>query len=100
MKMFISIAFGIISFISTVFSQNSLKIGHVDINEIMASVPERDSTQIKLDKETKEIESTYEEMQVIFNKLVDDYQKGQFSLSDLISNTVYHDQNIFHSLLI
>jgi len=80
----ISVAFGLISFTSTVFSQNSLKIGHVDINEIMTSLPERDSAQVRLDKETKEIESTYEEMQVIYNKLLDDYQKGQSSFSDLV----------------
>jgi len=33
----------------------------------MASLPERDSAQVLLDKETKEIQATYEEMQVRIN---------------------------------
>jgi outer membrane protein len=86
MKKLITIIFGLglISFAGTSFSQSSLKMGHVDINEIMVSLPEKDSAQVKLDKERKEIESTYEEMQVIYNKLVDDYQKGQNTYSELV----------------
>ena len=86
MRTLINIIFGVglISFAGTTFSQSPLKVGHVDINEIMASLPEKDSAQVRLDKERKEIESTYEEMQVIYNKMVDDYQKGQNTLSDLV----------------
>lgn len=80
----IIIGSGIISFSGTAFSQSFLKIGHVDINEIMTSLPERDSAQVLLDKETKEIESTFEQMQVIYNQLVDEYQKGQSTFSELI----------------
>jgi len=74
----------LISISSITFSQSILKIGHVDINELMASLPERDSAQVLLDKETKVIQTTYEEMQVIYNKLVDDYQKVQSTLTELV----------------
>lgn len=86
MKKFIAILLGVglISITLTSFSQPTLKIGHVNINEIMAALPERDSAQVLLDKETKEVESTYEEMQVIYNKLVDDYQKVQSTLTELV----------------
>jgi outer membrane protein len=75
---------GLISISLTSFSQNLLKVGHVNINEIMKSLPARDSAQVKLDKETKEIESTYDEMKVVYNKLVSDYQNGQSTYSELV----------------
>ena len=61
------IALALISISNITFSQSALKIGHVNINELMASLPERDSAQVLLDKETKEIQATYEEMQVRIN---------------------------------
>jgi len=81
------IGVGLISVTITAFAQSSMKIGHVDINEIMASLPERDSVQVLLEKETKEIESAYEEMKVIYNKLVDDYQNGMSTFSELVKKT-------------
>jgi outer membrane protein len=72
---------------SHTYSQPSLKIGHVNISEILSSLPEKDSAQVKLDKESKDIQKTYEEMQVIYNNLVNDYQKGLSSFSDLIKKT-------------
>ena len=35
------------------FPQGQLKIGHVNINEIMIEMPERDSAQVKLTKRDK-----------------------------------------------
>jgi len=64
-------------FISTVsFSQNQLKIGHVNYDEIMQALPERDSARAVLEKETKEMQTAYEQLTVAYNKLYDDYQKG------------------------
>jgi outer membrane protein len=64
------------------FSQNSLKIGHVDIAEILAALPARDSAAAKLNKETKEMQSTYDEMTIIYNKLLEDYEKGMNTFSE------------------
>lgn len=69
------------------YSQSSLKIGHVNINEIIAVMPEKDSAQVKLDRETKEIDKTYEEMKVVYNNLVNDYQKGLATFSDLVKKS-------------
>jgi len=76
--------FGLLSFSAVSNSQNPLKIGHVDIMKILSELPERDSAQVVLDRETKEIEASYEEMQVIYNKLVDDYTKGQSTYSEIV----------------
>jgi outer membrane protein len=89
MKKLLIVIIGVVLFsISmTSLSQGLLKIGHVNINEIMNVLPERDSAQVKLEKETKEIQATYEEMTVIYNRLYDDYQKGLPSYSDLVKKT-------------
>ncbi|HLN54561.1 MAG TPA: OmpH family outer membrane protein [Bacteroidales bacterium] len=68
----------------TSFSQAQLKIGHVNFDEIMAALPERDSAQVVLEKESKELQSAYEEMSVDYNKLYDDYQKGLSTYSAVV----------------
>jgi len=80
----IIVVLGFLSFTTTSYAQNQLKIGHVDIMKILTELPERDSAQLVLDKETKQIESTFEEMQVVYNKLVDDYTKGQSTYSEVV----------------
>ena len=68
----------------TLYSQSQLKIGHIDINKIMTALPERDSVQILLEKETKEIETTFEEMKVIYNNMIEEYNKGLPGFSELV----------------
>jgi outer membrane protein len=57
-------------------AQTQLKIGHVNFEELMLALPERDSAQAVLDKETNDIRNAYEELTVAYNKLYDEYQKG------------------------
>jgi outer membrane protein len=78
------LVFGLLSFSGTSYSQSQLKIGHVDVMKILSELPERDSAQVVMDKETKEIEASFEEMQVIYNKLVDDYTKGLSTYSEIV----------------
>ena len=75
---------GLLSLSMTTFSQGNLKIGHVDIAQIMAELPERDSAAVILEKETKEIQSTYDDMTVVYNKMMDDYEKGVSTYSELV----------------
>jgi len=75
---------GLISFSSSVIAQTTLKIGHVDINLILNSLPQRDSAALIMEKETKAVQSQYEEMTVEYNKLFDDYEKSASSLSQVI----------------
>jgi outer membrane protein len=69
------------------FSQTTLKIGHVDLTKIMESLPERDTAAAVLERETKEVQSTYDEMTVVYNKLLDDYDKGKSTFSEIIRKT-------------
>lgn len=86
MKNILKIIFGavLISVSFSAFSQTTLKIGHVDIAEILAALPARDSAAAVLDKETKEIQATYDEMSVVYNKMLDDYEKGRSTYSEII----------------
>jgi outer membrane protein len=72
---------------SPVYSQVQLKIGHVNVVEIMNSLPEKDSAQKVLEKETRDVESVYEELTVEYNKLYEEYQKGLSGYSELARKT-------------
>jgi outer membrane protein len=75
---------GLLSVSMTSFSQTTLKIGHVDLTKIMESLPERDTAAAVLQRETKEVQSTYDEMTVVYNKLLDDYDKGKSTFSEIV----------------
>lgn len=69
------------------FSQTQLKVGHVNINEILTSLPASDSAKAILDKETKDLQTTYGEMRAVYDKLYDDYQKGLQGYSELVKKS-------------
>jgi outer membrane protein len=75
---------GLLSLSMTTFSQGNLKIGHVDIAQIMAELPERDSAAVILEKETKEIQSTYDDMSAVYNKMMDDYEKEVSTYPEIV----------------
>jgi outer membrane protein len=89
MKKIMTLLFGAgLIFISiTGFSQTTLKIGHVDIAEILAALPERDSAAAVIEKETKEIQATYDDMTAVYNKMLDDYEKEQSTFSDIMKKS-------------
>jgi outer membrane protein len=78
---------GLLSLSMISFSQTTLKIGHVDLTKIMESLPERDTAAAILQRETREVQSTYDEMTVVYNKLLDDYDKGKSTFSEIIRKT-------------
>jgi len=57
------------------FSQANLKIGYIDLTKIMEALPEKDSAAAVLEKETKEYQSTFDDMSGVYNKILDYYQK-------------------------
>lgn len=77
----------LLSFSMTSFSQPTLKIGHVDLTKIMESLPERDTAAAVLQRETKEVQATYDEMTLVYNKLLDDYDKGKSTFPEIIRKT-------------
>jgi outer membrane protein len=72
---------------TTIFSQTTLKIGHINSQELLQAMPESDSAQAKLDKAVKELQSQLEAMQVEFNNKYQDYVSKKDTYSDLIKQT-------------
>jgi outer membrane protein len=87
----------IISFLTATFlfsflavnAQQKLKIGHINSQELLASMPASDSAQKQLEAIAKEHEAILEEMTVEFNKKLEVYRKATetATLSDLAKNT-------------
>ena len=66
------------------FSQTTLKIGHVDIAQLLAAMPDRDSASVILSRETKEMQNTYDDMTAVYNKMLDEYEKNQSNLTEIV----------------
>jgi len=82
---------GLIFNISPGFSQDELKIGHANLVEILEALPETDSAEQLIEKDTEELELMLEDMQVEYNKLLNDYQENMASYSDVIRSTKESD---------
>ncbi len=62
----------------------NFKFGHINSQELLAAMPERDSAEVKLKKYTQELQNQIEELQVEFNKKYQDYVQKRATLSDAI----------------
>jgi len=65
-------------------AQKSIKLGHIDSQELLSQMPESDSAKTELEKETKSIQDQLELMQVEFNNKYNDYVTKMDSLSKFI----------------
>jgi outer membrane protein len=62
-------------FANSVVGQASLKIGHINSQELYTAMPEMDSAQKKLETVAKQYEETLEQLQVEFNKKYEEYTR-------------------------
>jgi outer membrane protein len=83
----------IISAIVLVFALNAAvmgqtyKFGHINVQELLAALPESDSAQKKLQKESDALTKQLESMQVELNNKYQQYLTKRDSLSQLIKET-------------
>jgi len=63
------------------------KIGYINSNDLIMSMPERDSAMNTLEQKRQDFLRQSEELQVEFNKKYEDYLMKQDSLSPLIRST-------------
>jgi len=61
-----------------------LKLGHVNTQELIATMPQSDTAQQKMQQAMKQLETELERMQVEFNNKYEDYVTNMESYSDLI----------------
>lgn len=62
----------------------NLKFGHINSQELLAAMPDRDSAEVKLKKYTETLQEQIEELQVEFNKKYQDYIQKRATFSDAI----------------
>jgi len=84
----ISILLLITLFSTSIFvsAQENLKIGHVNIPEIMQQLPETDSLKTVLENETKDMEKMYEEMITEHEASIKEYEQKKASYSEFVKN--------------
>ncbi|MBN2775389.1 MAG: OmpH family outer membrane protein [Prolixibacteraceae bacterium] len=66
------------------FSQETLKIGHLNVPEVIRQLPETDSIRAIIQKETGDLEQMYTELIAEYDKMYDAYDKEKAGLSDFI----------------
>jgi len=77
-KVFVVLIFtGLLLTSGNVFSQGTVKLGHIDSRLVFAAMPESDSASKQLEREAAVMQKTLEELQVEFNKKYEDYLKMQ-----------------------
>ncbi|MEE4115787.1 MAG: OmpH family outer membrane protein [Marinilabiliaceae bacterium] len=73
------------------FGQKNSDIAYINLNEIMIALPVTDSIQKVLEAERLEFEQVFEEMNVEYNKMFEDYQEKQDTYSELVKKTKGED---------
>jgi outer membrane protein len=68
-------------------NSQDLKLGHINSQELLQSMPESDSAQATIEKLAGDYEQQIEEMRVELNKKYDDYLTNRDSYTDLIRQT-------------
>lgn len=72
---------------SNTFAQKQYKFGHVDSNQLLSIMPEREKAKVDLEKYAKQLESTLTAMQSEFERKYQSYVESADSLSPLIRQT-------------
>ena len=68
-------------------AQNAVKVGYIDFNTLLASMPGIDSVKIKLQNYQKTLTDQMDAMKAEFENKYMDYQSQAASMSDLIKQT-------------
>jgi outer membrane protein len=78
------ILFALISIVGGAAWAQTFKFGHINGQEVIALMPERDSAQEKFMAYAKDVEEMLENMQVEYNNKLNTYQKSAKTWSDAI----------------
>jgi len=70
--------------VATVSGQQKIKLGHVDSNELLKLMPEKDSAQAVLENYGKMLQKTLSEMETEFQNKYNDYMANSKTYTDLI----------------
>jgi len=68
-------------------AQEKVKFGHLNFEELVSAMPEKDSADLNLQQYATEIQETMEIMQVEYNNKLNDYQQSINTMTDIIRQT-------------
>ena len=71
---------------SNVSAQN-IKLAHINLQELIVSMPENDSAMVKLNNLQKTLEDEMENLQVEYRRKLDDYLKNEANLTELVKTS-------------
>ena len=86
-KTLIAIIACLLAFGGTAMAQKTVKLGHINSNDLMQIMPGRDSAQTILQAEVQELETTLKTMQSEMEKRYNEYMENQSGWTELIRNT-------------
>lgn len=86
-KTLIAIVACMLAFGGSAMAQKTVKLGHINSNDLMQIMPGRDSAQTVLQAEVTELESTLKSMQAEAEKRYNDYVANQAGWTELIRQT-------------
>lgn len=79
---------------ATAFSQQTLKIGHINSQELVLAMPENDTVQAKIEKIAKGFEDQFQEMQKEYEKKYKEFMSQRESYSELVRQTKAEDLQV------
>jgi outer membrane protein len=68
-------------------AQTTLKIGHINSQDLMQAMPESDSAQVKLEKMTKDLENQFQAMQKEYDNKYKEFVSKKDTYTELIRQT-------------
>ena len=90
-KGFIVVMMALLAFGGNAYAQKSIKLGHINSNELMQIMPGRDSAQTALQKEVEDLQAEMEAMKKEYETRVNEYMAKRDQLSELIRKTKESD---------
>lgn len=87
MKIFkIAILMVVVALSTTVTAQKSAKIGHINSNDLLSAMPERNEVQKELEEYAGQLKVTLDAMRKEYETKVGDFQAKQDVMTDIIKN--------------
>ncbi|MBR1765615.1 MAG: OmpH family outer membrane protein [Bacteroidales bacterium] len=77
----------LLAFGGNAMAQKSVKLGHINSNDLMKIMPGRDSAQAVLQQEAADLEEQFKTMQAELEKRYNEYMEKQSGWTELIRNT-------------
>jgi len=68
-------------------SAQTQKFAHIDLEALITAMPEHDSAMVKMQKVQKQLEDEMENIQVEYRKKLDDYQKNEANLTEIVKTS-------------